>query len=60
LRQIEGAGAPLQQRPTSQEQRGADGINDRENDGALQQPVLLDLVSGKRIGRDAYLLKEDE
>jgi hypothetical protein len=60
LGHVERPGAPVEQRDAGEYQEGADAVRDREVEGSLERPLLLDVVGHERVRRHAQDLEEDE
>src|SRR5205085_8653360 len=60
LREVERAGPSIEERDAEEDEEGADGVEHREVERALQGGRVLGLVAAEREGRRAHQLEEDE
>ena len=60
LRQVEGAGARVDERDPDREEVAAEAVRDGEVDSALHRPEPLHLESGERVRRRSHQLEPDE
>ncbi len=60
LRHVQRARARVDQRDAREDQERADAVRHGEVQRAGERSLLLDVVGGQRVGRDAHELEEDE